>query len=348
MPPDVFLTGTGEVTGNDKIRQMVNRSGTGRLFFASAYVSWAGVDRVKDALTELGTEECAAVFGLDGYVTEPSAIEYANELDWGLRLVEASANPFHPKIALAGGDRPSPYLDGSEYGFIGSSNFTKGGLETNIEAGLITQDSETVNRLRDVAQNVWEMSSPVTDVNLDEYSNRYAEIERMRSTEVTHPGKGETEQGEEESEFSGRPAYNPDNASAVWVGLESFTGEHTFQVEFPKVAAAVVRNLISADQQEVEVKVECVDEPRDMLFSFYKDNQMDRLNIPNDVPGVSRAREAETGIALIEQNLEGDAPIQLSILFDDSEGRRTAADVEKRSKRVGTLQRTDTRAYGWF
>lgn len=349
MSIDGFISGTGGHNTNEKIAEIVGNSRTGRLFFASAYASWQGVTTIDDILSDEGVDDCAAVFGLDGYVTDPAAIELAQDLGWELQLVEQSGHPFHPKMGIAGGQSSSPYIDGADEGYIGSANFTQGGLETNVEAGIVTEEEEIVSQLREMARQFWEMSQAPKDVDIDSYASRYAKIERSRPNEQTQPGKGESSPSGDTSEVSVPPeipTYSPEYATTAWVGLESFTGDYTFQIEFPRTPATVVRELIGDD--EGAVMVECSDGIREMDFGFYRDNQMFRLNVPNDVRGVERARREETGIALIEKAEDSVAPIKLSILFDNPPSGRTASETIERSKRIGSLGETPTRLYGWF
>lgn len=349
MTTDAFISGTGEHRTSQKIREMVENSGSGRLFFASAYASWRGVTIINKILSETGIEDCSAIFGLDGCVTDPAAIERSRELGWNLRLVEQSGHSFHPKMALVGGGRSIPHIEGAVTGYIGSSNFTQGGLETNVEAGLITREEDIVSQLREMARQLWAMSTPPEEVDLDRYATRYAEIERTRPSEQTQPGKAESSTSGNEPEDTAppeTPSYHHRYATAVWVGLESFTGDYTLQIEFPRTPAEVVRNLIG--EEGGDVLVQCSDGIREMDFHFYEDNQMDRLNVPNDVPGVERARREETGIALIEKADDSVAPVSLSILFDDPPRGRTASEIVERSKRIGSWGETSTRLYGWF
>lgn len=349
MTSDVFLSGLG-ITTLEKIEGILDDSETESLFFASAFVTQNGVDDISDALAAYGVENCGAVFGLDGYVTEPKAIESAQELGWTVRLV-SSSSIFHPKIALTGSGLPDPFSDGAQAGYIGSANFTGGGLDGNIEAGVITRDADLLSDLTTVADEICELATPIEEVDLADYASQYAEVARERPSESKSPGVGEftvdtegtSPEDFEDTDIREEPSYEPIHATAVWAGLQSFTGEYTFQLEFPKTAGEIIQALTEDAGEEVSVLCSD-DEIRDMTYTYYEDNLMFRLNIPNEVPGIETAREERRGIGLVEENDSDDAPIQLRIINDE----RDASEIIRRSMREGSWDQTSTRLYGWF
>ena len=81
-----------------------------------------------------------------------------------------------------------------------------------------------------------------------------------------------------------------------------------------------------------------------MKFSFYKDNSMFRLNIPNDIKGVDWARKNKEGIALVEAGPVGGAPVRLSLFCPGIE----ANEVIARSHALGSWGKTTSRLYGWY
>ena len=345
MSDDVFLSGLGDDTTHNRLSGLLSETESDSLFFASAYVTQAGVNRIESLLDQHQIETCVAVFGLDGTVTQPSAIESAVSLGWTLRLIEGGDHHFHPKIALAGDSPPEPFAE-AHGGYIGSANFTKGGLIDNIEAGLVVYDGEIIDSLTDVAERVWGLAEPVESVDVDEYSDRYASAARERPPDYQPPGVGSSLAGEIDSEDESKPPQQPtysyDHATVAWAGLESFTGEYTFQVEFPKTAGEVIRSLLGAN--EAEINVYCSDmEVREMKYKFYENNGMFRLNIPNEVPGVEQARKEESGIAVVTENDRSDAPLNLEIIND----AERVEEFVSRSKREGSWDKTPTRLYGW-
>lgn len=348
MSNKIFLSGRGGESTEEKLMEMLDNQGSGCLFFASAYVTRHAVDRVDTVLDDLDIEHCAAVFGLDGYVTQPAAIDLARELGWLLRLARGT-HAFHPKIALVGSEPPDSFSDGPLAGYIGSANFTKGGFENNIETGLITRQESILSELDVVANDIWELADSPEDIDLDKYSDQYAKISRKRTRDIAPPEMGEateSEGGSDPEEHGDekppkKPAYSPRHATTAWAGLQSFTGDYTFQPEFPRTAGEIVKRLVG-DREEV--KVQCSDGVREMAYVFYEDNGMFRLNIPNDVPGVQTARDRKSGIAVIEENDDPDIPIKLNIIHDD----HVETEIVQRSKREGSWGKTPTRLYGWF
>ena len=81
-----------------------------------------------------------------------------------------------------------------------------------------------------------------------------------------------------------------------------------------------------------------------MQYRFYENNGMSRLNIPNEVPGVSWARHNKDGIAIVERGPSGGALLRLRILEPGAD----ESEVVGRSAALGTWDRTRTRAYGWY
>jgi HKD family nuclease len=347
MSFDVFLSEIGGETTEERLSELLSETEAESFFFVSAYVTYSGVSRIKNLLEEYQIENCNAIFGLDGVVTQPSAIEYAIELDWDLRCIESSDPHFHPKFAVAMGSPPDYKIRG---GYIGSANFTKGGLSENIEAGIFIRDDSIFSDLKSTVEDIWQVAEPVENVDLEEYSEQYAESSRDQDTGSQPTGVGAAITSEVETEGESdppeRPSYNLEYGTVAWVGLESFTGERRFQPELPRDTAEVVRGMIgSADEEEVEVTVLCPNgETREMLYSWYDDNKMDRLNIPNDVQGVQQAREEESGLAVFRDSYHPEISIELDIIHEEEE----IEEIVQRSKREGTWGKTSTRLYGWL
>jgi hypothetical protein len=147
--------------------------------------------------------------------------------------------------------------------------------------------------------------------------------------------------------ITSNPAIGPEFAIAAWAGLQSFTGEYRFQVEFPKDAGKVIYQLINRFAHvDGRIDVYCPEDEttRLMQYKYYPDNCMFRLNVQNDVPGVEWARSHKDGIAIVEQGPQGGAPLRLRILRPGA----LANEIVGRSAVLGTWGRTTTRAYGWY
>ena len=180
---------------------------------------------------------------------------------------------------------------------------------------------------------MWNVSLPATKAILRDYAAIFAERARRRGAseladlEVCDiaPDLSKTKDLPSRKRLP-PPAYTAEFAVAAWAGLQSFTGEYRFQVEFPKTAGRVVSQIVRSHiQADGWLDVYCPDDSiaRPMQYRFYENNGMFRLNIPNEVPGVSWARHNKDGIAIVKRGPSGGAPLRLRILkpgADESEG----------------------------
>jgi hypothetical protein len=243
---------------------------------------------------------------------------------------------------------------GTKLLFVGSANLTKGGLRGNIECSLARTDDATMPAAANVFRRLWELGAALTDEGISAYELAFAERCRTRSAKDLKALGIADETAVEVVDFtqlkdrkqpgSHQRTIATEAAAAAWTGLESFTGEYRFQVEFPRDAGEVLRRIIEPIGGET-VEVLCDDGTvRTMRYRYYDDNAMFRLNVPNDTPGVAWAREHHAGIAMVEAHPEGDVPLRFRVLRPG----RDATDVIGRSVALGTWGRTPTRLYGWF
>jgi len=205
-----------------------------------------------------------------------------------------------------------------------------------------------------VFADIWQAARPATRDEIRHYAAHFADCARTRSpSELKALGVSDANRipsGPADLALQpppSDPAVEPGFAVAAWAGLESFTGEFRFQVEFPRRAGEVVSRLVHGRAgRHGHVEVYCPDDgtTRQMQYRFYADNSMFRLNIPNDVPGVTWARQHRVGLAVVESGPAGGAPVRLRILRPG----RKADDVAGRSAALGTWGKTPTRTYGWF
>lgn len=283
------------------------------------------------------------------------ALYAAQEQGWLLRLGNPVRGIFHPKLIVAGQKftRKGTIKQLSSV-YVGSSNLTVGGLSANVECGLIADADNCLVSASEIFSELWRSASPATDSELRHYAARFAECARRRTvSELADLGVNDSRpvpsrlSDLREQRPPPRPAFGTGFAVAAWAGLQSFTGEYRFQVEFPKAAGKVISELIRTEVQAGgRVAVYC---PRDgltrtMQYKFYPDNSMFRLNIPNDVPGVSWARKHREGIAIVEQGLPGGAPLRIRLLKPGAETN----EIVQRSATLGTWGKTPTRSYGWY
>ena len=341
----IYLSGsTAESRISSRLRDLISRGLPKAVGMATAFLSIDGARTYDTMLNEGHVDNSRVVVGLSGEITHPRAIEYLVEKDHSVRFGIFPGGIFHPKL-LVGGDRflKSGNLSAATCGYVGSANFTGAGLFRNMEVMLATCDPTLATDVSDAFSTVWTGATPLTESTLREYERAFARAQRRRSVsdleflEVVDP---ETTA----SMPNKRPTLiKPQLCSAVWAGLQSFTGEHTFQVEFPRTAGEALRTLLTTSSGEVEI--ECADgESRMMRFRYYSDNGMYRLNVPNSVPLVQWARDNHQGALLVwKDDLSEDTPLNAEII----RGRRLADSVA-RSRALGSWGQTSTRQHGWY
>jgi len=132
------------------------RSGLGvakRLDVSVSFVRFSGVQLIIDALKDFLARGGEARLLTSTYmgITQPEALRALSGLK-GLecRVQISSKVGFHPKIYL--------FLNDDSQGWVGSSNLSKGGLVSNIEANLMASDHDTVNLLSSSFDELWNRS----------------------------------------------------------------------------------------------------------------------------------------------------------------------------------------------
>jgi len=355
MAQQIVLSGVGTTHFRDTLRLSLMRERPQVVGIAAAFVSTEGVRQLIDIFRRCGNPECRLIAGTDNAVTHPEALYAARDQGWKIRLGKSVKGIFHPKLIVAGqkfsGNGAIQQLCCV---YVGSSNLTAGGLSTNVECGLIADADGCLLSASDVFAELWKSAKPATEAELRHYAARFAERSRRRSvSELADLGVNDSRpipSGPIDlrvQELPSRSALGADFAVAAWAGLQSFTGEYRFQVEFPKVAGKVISQLIRAHvEADGRIDVYCTDDEttRPMRYKFYPHNSMFRLNVPNDVPGVAWARKYKDGLAIVEQGLRGGAPIRIQILKPGADAR----EIVGRSAALGTWGRTRTRSYGWY
>lgn len=354
MAQQVLLSGIGGAQHGQTLGLSLTRARPLAVGVAAAFVSIGGVQQLIEILRRCGRPECRLIAGTDNAVTHPEALYTARDQGWGIRLGRSNTGIFHPKLVVAGDRftrRGAIHELCSVY--VGSSNLTTGGLSSNVECGLIADGDGCLVSASDVFAELWNSGILATDSELRNYAARFAERARQRTvSELADLGVNDSRPipaGPNDLRVQplSRPALAAEFAVAAWTGLQSFTGEYRFQVEFPREAGKVISRLVRAHvQADGRLDVYCPDDAttRSMQYRFYPDNGMFRLNVPNDVPGVAWAREHRDGLAIVEQGLQGGAPLRLRLLKPGADER----EVVGRSAGLGTWARTTTRAYGWY
>lgn len=355
MPQQILLSGVGDKSFQDSLRLSLVRGRPSVIGIAAAFVSTEGVRRLIEILKRCGEPECRLIAGTDNAITHPEALYAAREHGWRIRLGKPVRGIFHPKLVVAGqGFTRSGSIKQLCSVYVGSSNLTAGGLSANVECGFIADAEGCLVSASEVFAELWKAACPATDAELRHYAARFAERARRRAiSELADLGINDSRPVPAVSsdlrslEPPSRPALGADFAVAAWAGLQSFTGEYRFQVEFPKNAGKVISQLIRAQvRADGRIDVYCPDDEttRTMQYKYYPDNSMFRLNVPNDVPGVVWAREHKDGLAIVEQGPAGGAPLRIRILKPGTD----ANEIVSRSASLGTWGKTPTRSYGWY
>jgi HKD family nuclease len=357
MAQEIALSGVGSKQHGEALRRSLIREHPRVVGIAAAFVSVEGVQEILGILRQCGQPRCRLVAGTDNAITHPQALYVAREEGWRVRLgrPQKAQGIFHPKMIVAG-ERFSRegVIDRLCYVYVGSSNLTAGGLKTNVECGFMADADGCIPSASDVFADLWSMATPATNAELRHYAARFAERARRRPvSELNDLGVNDARRIPSKSadlrvETPPRgPAIGTAFAVAAWTGLQSFTGEYRFLVEFPRYAGEVVGRLIRGYAQvggRLEVYCPADETTRPMQYRFYADNSMFRLNVPNDVPGVGWARTHHDGLAIVEQGPPGGARLRLRILRPGAD----ASEIVGRSAALGTWGRTTTRAYGWY
>jgi hypothetical protein len=357
MTQQVVLSGVGSREHGDALRRMLTRLRPRVVGIAAAFVSVQGVREVLGILRQCGQPECRLVAGTDHAVTHPQALYVAREEGWGLRIGKAQKprGIFHPKIIVAGRRfTRGGIVEQLSCVYVGSSNLTIGGLAKNVECGFLAAADHCVDSAADAFATLWSAASPATSAGLRNYAAIFAERARTRRvSELNDLGVNDGQNIPSRSidlhavSPPISPAISSEFAIAAWTGLQSFTGEYRFQVEFPRYAGEVISRLIGRNARHGgRTEVYCPDDDttRLMQYRFYADNSMFRLNVPNDAPGVEWARAHHDGLALLEKGPPGGAPMRLRILRPGAD----ASEIVGRSATLGTWGKTPTRAYGWY
>lgn len=353
MSQDLVLSGEGRERLLDSIAAGLRAARPNVVAIASAFVSLSGVREIRPLLRRLGVATCRLLAGLDDEITHPAALEAAESAGWEVRVRAGETGRFHPKL-IVGGDRFSQRGDVANpvFLYVGSGNLTLAGLTTNTECSVIARADGVIAGADRVFGSLWRSGTCLTADELRHYAARFAERSRVRRPDVLEAlGVSDDRTTADVSIRRLREEARPRHmvvsqrfAAATWTGLQSFTGEYRFQIEFPRAAGEVIARLVGR-RTDNELEVLCDDGiVRRMTYRFYEDNQMFRLNVPNDTPGVPWARTNHDGIALITRGPEGGATLRLSILRPGPE----ANEIMARSYALDSWDRTPTRLYGWY
>jgi hypothetical protein len=347
---------TGPQHGNLEVElgALAAADNIGAAAIASAYASVYGVRKLEEIRQSGAVGEIRLIVSLAGAITHPQALRNAAANGWKVRTLEFPGGIFHSKLFVFGAQfNRDGRLANPASALIGSANLTKGGLASNLECAFMETDARNVASAANSFHGYWTSAAEFTAAALEAYERRFAQINRKRNIRdlVLLGIADEVERVDFRKPLRQRTppsanqrTFRTKHANVAWAGLESFTGEYAFQVEFPRDAGTVLQGLVRGGRVGRRLRVLCADGVvREMPFGFYPDNSMFRLNVPNDTPGVAWARQNKKGLAVVAVR-RGDVDCELSLL---KPGKR-ASLVMARSMVLGTWGRTPTRYYGWY
>lgn len=356
MAHEIILCGNGHSNHRETLSSYLNRMRPQVVGVAAAFVTSKGVEQLINILNHCGNPHCRLIAGRDSYITHPGALDAAIEQGWEVRFGNRiQGGIFHPKIVVAGaGFSRDGNIRELSFVYVGSSNITYPAFHTNSECGHFADAESCSISASEAFAKLWRSANKATNTELLRYAASFAAHNRSRSvSELRDLGVNDSQPIPTGISFlrdlrpPGRPAHSPAFSIAAWAGLQSFTGEFRFQIEFPKNAGRVIYQLIQNNvQPDGKIDVYCPDDEtiRTMQYKFYPNNGMSRLNVPNDTPGVTWVRDHKDGIAVVEQGLPGGAPIRIRLIRPGIE----ANEIVGRSVALGTWGKTPTRSYGWY
>lgn len=346
MATEILWSGQGGANFLSILNAHISSTKPQSLGLAVAYASVYGVIELSRVLRKNTVAKCRVVTDISDCVTHPNALRIALDSGWEVRVVN-NASTFHSKLYVGcnsfdRNDIPRQH----KFSIVGSPNLSKAAFQRNAECFFVSDDAVQPTSTGATWAALWRLGAPATTAGIDRYEKRFQIRNRWRAVQdLVTLGIAEDPVVRAGRLPSGspQPALSPLSATAVWAGLESFTGDYKLQAEFPSRAANVLRNILSSSAATRKVQMLCDDGiDREFTFPFYKENGMFRLNIPNDVPFVQWARANKSGIALVEARGVGD--VRFSIMRPGAD----LNDVVHRSQALGTWGSTTTRLYGWY
>ena len=355
MPSRFIISGAEEKDLEAYVSKVVISTGSTALGLAVAYVSVYGAEFLRKLVARGRIENVRLVSEIGDAITHPKALKGRLDDGWEIRVVKSDAGIFHPKLIVGGSEYSADdLLRETRFATVGSANLTRGGLKGNVECSLITTTDGDLPAASRAFRALWQKGEMLSRALLATYEKEFATRNRGRSArdlktlgvaDEVNLVAGAVDLRQHNAPKKSQRSIDTTAAAAAWAGLESFTGEYRFQIEFPRDAGEVLGQIIAAIGAGPEIDVLCDDgEVRKMRFRYYPDNAMFRLNVPNDTPGIEWARENKTGIALVSTSDTAAAPLRLEVLRPGIE----ANDVIGRSAGLGTWGKTRTRLYGWF
>ena len=234
---DAKLVAQGRVPGGTSLTAALQETLIGikidRLDVAVAYATVPGIIALEKAVTAFpGASRW--VVGLDDAITQPEAIVRLMEMPGAtvrLATLAAQGRRFHPKVyCLWSSVVPERCVLS-----VGSGNMTLNGLRKNGEVAAILSASSAKesDELKAIWAEMWELGTPATQGELDEYRGRY-QLARKARKAVTAAGAAPPDPEPDELVIDD-VALNgePTTATFSWLDAGSATAQGR-EVELPR------------------------------------------------------------------------------------------------------------------
>jgi phosphatidylserine/phosphatidylglycerophosphate/cardiolipin synthase-like enzyme len=228
MSSNIFIVEPDRRSLETILLRGVKETGATSLGLAVAYVSVYGAKFVKRLVSNTAVAEVRLIVDIRDGISHPQALKMALDESWSVRAVNRKDGTFHPKVFIAG---EKFVADGTAIGvrlyFIGSSNLTNGGLNRNIECGVVNTCDDPIVAAGAAFKALWSLGTDFDENRLDQYELYFAERNRSRSPDdlralgVADELEQEFEASSNKLRRSATPILTPRVASVAWAGLES-------------------------------------------------------------------------------------------------------------------------------
>lgn len=313
------------------------------LCVATAYLTLDGANYLIKLAKKYGIKKLNISAGISGEITHPNALRLLKNSGWDVRLGKTDEGIFHPKLLVVGKGYSDNGFSEALGAYFGSGNFTAAGLHRNVELGCVTQDNSLSIQATNAFISAWATSEVATDKLLETYENAFSTRLAKRTAEdlVFLEIAKDNAQPNATKRLKKQPVLDIDNCSTVWIGLESFTGEHRFQPELPKKAAEALNSMGAKDGDTITFEFSDGTSEK-VLYKYYSSNSMFRLNLPNEMPGVKSAKINREGALVITID-RTKKTFRAEIVNGDP-----LQELRKKSYALDTWGKTTKRQYGWF
>ena len=341
------ITGLGPPTLESILEANLKSMKCTALFAACAYTSIYGARFLKELASRRKLTRICLVTDIRDYITDPAALKLGLDSGWRLQVVSRPQGIFHPKVLVGSRGHKGNIPTNPRFLVLGSANLSKGGLINNVECSVVQTADGPMPEAAMIFRRLWSTGNDLTPGILKRYEIDFEKRNAKRPPKIcslwgwrTIRNRHRTDDPLKEIKPSKDAAISRESAKATWAGLKSFTGDYMLQVEFPKRVAGILRRLIADAGGGKTVSMLCADDVvREINCSYYENNGMYRVNIPNDVPGAQNARATKSGIAIIEKITGATKKLRLTVVAETKQ----LEEALTRSFALGTLGKTSNK-----